>query len=83
MRRRGRVALGSVVLAAAVWLLVHECAYGGGMGAAYRTCECRGVEWTVYDRRPADGPRFTICLGLVRSRTCYRLESGPVVPCPP
>ena len=83
MRRRGGVALALVGLAAAAWLLVHTCAQGGGMGAPYRTCECRGVEWTIYDRRPADGPRSTVCLGLVRSRTCYRLESGPVVPCPP
>jgi len=64
------------------WFVVHQCAYGGGMGAAYRTCHCLGVEWQLYDRRPADGPRSTICLGIMRSRTCYRLESGPEVECP-
>jgi hypothetical protein len=77
---RGALLAAPVLLAG--FLLVSECAYGGGMGAAYRTCECLGVEWQLYDRRPADGPRRTLCVGIVRSRTCYRLESGPVVPCP-
>ena len=66
----------------AVFLLVHECAYGGGMGARYRTCECLGVEWELYDRRPADGPRKTICIGIVQSTTCYRSDGGPAVECP-
>ena len=52
------------------------------MGAMDRTCRCVGVEWTLYDQRPADGPRKTLCVGLVRSRTCYRDTDGPVVECP-
>ncbi len=78
-----RVAL--LIVAAAVLaglLLVRECASGGGMGAMDRTCRCAGVEWTLYDQRPVDGPRKTICVGLVRSRTCYRNTDGPVVACP-
>jgi hypothetical protein len=68
---------------AAAWLLVSECAYGGGMGASYRTCECLGVEWELSDARPADGPHKTVCIGIVRSRTCYRMTGGPIVECPP
>ena len=68
--------------AVAGFLLVRECAYGGGMGAAYKTCECLGIEWELYDSRPADGPRKTICIGIIQSTTCYRLESGPVIECP-
>ncbi len=67
--------------ATAALLLVGECASGGGMGAPYRTCRCGGYEWEVYDRRPADGPRLTICLGIMKSSTCYRFESGPEVEC--
>ena len=87
MSRRLGVALGvgaALVLAVslAVVLLVSECAYGGGMGARYKTCECLGVEREVYDARPADGPHRTVCVGIVRSRTCYRMTGGPIVECP-
>ena len=85
--RRLRVALGVVttlVLAVslAAFLLVSECAYGGGMGARYTTCQCLGVERELYDARPADGPHKTVCVGIVRSRTCYRMTGGPIVQCP-
>ena len=87
MSRRLGVALGVVaglVLAVslAASLLVSECAYGGGMGALYKTCECRGVERELYDARPADGPHKTVCVGIVQSRTCYRMTGGPIVECP-
>jgi hypothetical protein len=80
---RRLLVLGLVLLAlvAAGSLLVDECAYGGGMGAAYRTCSCLGLERQLYDRTAADGPRRTICAGLVRSRTCYQFQGGPQVPC--
>jgi hypothetical protein len=60
---------------------IRVCVDGGAMAAAYRTCECRGWEWTLYDRTAADGPRRTLCLGWVQSRTCYQFRSGPPVPC--
>ena len=63
--------------------LVRVCADGGAMGGAYRTCECRGREWQVFDRTAADGPRRTVCLGLVRSRRCYQSRAGPEVTCAP
>jgi hypothetical protein len=63
-------------------LLVRVCADGGAMGSAYRSCRCRGVEWELYDRTPADGPRRTVCLGWVESKTCHQFREGPVVPCP-
>lgn len=72
----GRVALGAL----AALLLARECAYGGGMGARDRTCECLGVEWQLYDQRAADGPRRSVCVGLIRSRTCFRNSDGPVIP---
>ncbi|MGH7526783.1 MAG: hypothetical protein ACREMX_08755 [Gemmatimonadales bacterium] len=61
--------------------LTRVCADGGAMAATYRTCECRGVEWQLYDATAADGPRRTLCFGLVWSRTCYQYRSGPTVPC--
>ena len=87
MSGRLRVALGVVAalvpaVSLAAFLLVSECAYGGGMGAHYKTCECLGVEREVYDARPADGPHKTVCVGIVRSRTCYRMTGGPIVECP-
>jgi hypothetical protein len=60
---------------------IRICADGGAMASRYRSCECRGFEWVLYDRTPADGPRRTLCLGLVRSRTCHQFMNGPVVPC--
>lgn len=87
MGRGVRVTLGVVaacVLAVslAACLLVSECAYGGDMGARYTTCDCLGVERELYDARPADGPHKTVCVGIVRSRTCYRMTGGPIVECP-
>ena len=58
-------------------LWVNECAYSGGMGAAYKSCDCLGIEWELYDRTAADGPRKTLCIGIVRSRECYQTMGGP------
>lgn len=60
---------------------IRVCADGGAMAAAYRACECLGWEWTLYDQTAADGPRRTLCLGWVRSSTCYQFRTGPPVPC--
>jgi hypothetical protein len=60
---------------------IHICADGGAMASAYRTCDCRGLEWELYDRTAADGPRRTLCLGWVRARTCHAFRTGPVVAC--
>jgi hypothetical protein len=81
--RKLRVAL--LVLIAgglAALLLVRECSVGGGMGGRDLTCRCAGLEWTLYDRRAADGPRQSVCVGVVLSRTCYRVSGGPIVDCP-
>ena len=71
-----------LLLFAARAAFVHECAYGAGMGAAYRTCDCAGIEWVLYDRTPADGPRRTLCLGIVESTTCYTNMGGLETDCP-
>src|SRR5574341_2667288 len=85
MKRRPKLAVAALAIVAAIallaFLLIHECAYGGGMGARYQACDCRGIEWILYDQTPADGPRKTICLGIVRSTTCYRFMSGPQIEC--
>ena len=70
------------VILLSAFFLIHECAYGGGMGARYKACDCRGVEWVLYDQTPADGPRKTMCLGIVRSTTCHRFIGGPQIACP-
>ena len=82
MTARPRRVLALAVGLAGAWLLVSECADGGGMAALYRTGRCLGVEWELYARRPADGPHRTLCIGIVRARTCYRTTDGPVVACP-
>jgi hypothetical protein len=64
------------------FVTIHICADGGAMASRYRSCECLGVEWLLYDRTAADGPRRTLCLGLLQSRTCHQFINGPVVPCP-
>jgi hypothetical protein len=86
MSQRSKLAIAALGILAVVllsaFLLIHECAYGGGMGAKYTACDCRGIEWVLYDQTPADGPRKTMCLGMVRSSTCYRSMGGPQIPCP-
>jgi hypothetical protein len=62
-------------------VLINECAFGGGMAAAYKNCECLGKEWELYDQTPADGPRKTLCLGIIRSTSCFSYLEGPEVDC--
>jgi hypothetical protein len=86
-----RVTVRATLLKVVIWLsvvlglglfLVRVCADGGAMASAYRTCHCRGMEWQLYDRTAADGPRRTLCFGIVRSRTCSQFRGGPAIPCP-
>ena len=71
----------ALLMVVAVWLFRQECAFGGGMAGWYQDCTCRGVEWVVADQTAADGPRRTLCVGLVTARTCYRYRGGPEVAC--
>ena len=70
-----------LVLVALGFLLINECSYGGGMGAAYKSCDCFGIEWKLYDQTAADGPRKTVCMGILQSTRCYRWIGGPRVEC--
>ena len=70
-----------LALGAASLLLHRECAFGGGMPGWYRACACMGIERLDYDQTAADGPRRTVCIGLVTSRTCYQHQGGPTVAC--
>ena len=70
-----------LVLGAASLLLHRECDFGGGMPGWYRECSCMGIERPDYDQTAADGPRRTICIGLVTSRTCYQYPDEPTVAC--
>ena len=81
MRRRWPWLLALVVVLAAGFVLVTRCADGGAMGARYLTCACRGLEWVQYDRTAADGPRRTLCLGLITSTTCYNSRGGDLSSC--
>jgi hypothetical protein len=62
-------------------LFVNECFYWAGMGAAYKSCDCLGSEQELYDQTAADGPRKTVCIGLVRSTQCYQYMDGPGIEC--
>ena len=62
-------------------LLVNECFYWAGMGAAYKSCDCVGIEQELYDQTAADGPRKTVCIGIVRSTQCYQYIGGPSIEC--
>jgi hypothetical protein len=75
--------LATLVLVAALLglMLVRICSDGGAMGSAYRTCDCLGIEWQLYDRMAADGPRRTVCFGIVRSRSCFQFREGPAIAC--
>jgi hypothetical protein len=65
----------------AVMLFTRACSTGGAMGGWYQECTCRGAEKVVRDLTPADGPRYTICVGIVESKRCYRSRGGPEIPC--
>jgi hypothetical protein len=70
-----------IVLLGLGLVLINECAYGGAMGSVYRSCDCAGYEWELYDRTEADGPRKTICIGVIQSTECYQYLNGPVEEC--
>jgi hypothetical protein len=70
-----------IVLLALGFLFIHECFSGGGMDAAYQSCDCAGIEWVQYDRTAADGQRRTLCIGSVQARECYQYPGGPAYVC--
>jgi hypothetical protein len=41
------------------------------------------AQWQLYDCTAADGPRKTLWIGIIESRTCTQFMGGPVVDCPP
>ena len=47
-----------LIVVAAGFLLVNECAYGGAMASSYKDCDCLGYEWEQYDQTPADGHKL-------------------------
>ena len=61
--------------------LIGECSSGGGMGAAYRSCECLGREWLLYDRTPSDGQIKSLCFGIITATVCHQYIDGPVEEC--
>jgi hypothetical protein len=83
MRRRGIVILLAtlIVVGAAFGLLGRDCELGGAMAGAHRTCDCLGAERLISDRTAADGPRHSVCHGIVLSTTCFRHREGPQVDC--
>ncbi len=69
------------LIALGFFLVTNECAYGGAMAGEYKDCECMGYEYQLFDQTPADGPRKTICIGLITETTCYEFRDGPVKTC--
>lgn len=63
------------------FLLVNECFYWAEMGAAYKTCDCVGIERELYDPTAVDGPRKTVCIGIVQSPKCYKYIDGHITEC--
>ena len=72
-----------IVIAIALGLFIYNnvCAYGGGMAARYKDCECMGYEHQLFDQTPADGPRKTVCIGIITETTCYEFLGGPEKAC--
>jgi len=81
LRRIRWVVLVVAAIALGAFLLIDECASGGAMAGEYKDCECMGYELLLYDQTEADGPRKTICVGLVTEMTCYGFRDGPEKPC--
>ncbi len=79
--KRGPALAAAALIVVSALLFIRVCADGAAMGGARKSCECRGYEWQLYDRRAADGPQRTMCIGWVHSTTCYQAASGLVVPC--
>ena len=71
----------ALAVALSVPMLSRECASGGAMASRYQTCTCRGIEWLLSDQTAADGPRRTICLGWITSRSCFQYRDGPEIAC--
>ena len=82
LRRVLLALLGVIVLIVGFMVFQNECAFGGAMGEAYRDCDCRGKELQLFDHTPADGSRKTVCIGIIRSVTCYEFRGGPETECP-
>ena len=72
---------GVVAIALGFFVFTNECAYGGGMGGEYKDCQCLGSELQLFDQTAADGPRKTICIGLITETTCYEFLGGPEQVC--
>lgn len=70
-----------LVLIVLGFLFVNECFYWAGMGASAKSCDCSGLEWELYDQTAADGPRKTVCIGIIQATTCYSYMDGPEVEC--
>jgi len=61
-------------------LLVHTCSLGTGWGVGVqKSCECSGVEWTLYNQLPVDGDMRTVCIGVIKSAECYEYKNNEKV----
>ena len=73
--------IGVVVIALGVFVFINECAFGGAMAGVYKDCVCKGYEIQLFDQTEADGPRKTICIGIITETTCYQFRDGPERDC--
>ncbi len=85
--KRNLIRLGFILLALALlavlfgFIFVHNCDSTGVMGQSVVACDCTGYEWLLYDRTEADGPKRSLCLGLVHERQCFEFTGGRQLDC--
>jgi|YNPMSStandDraft_2_1061718.scaffolds.fasta_scaffold02347_2 hypothetical protein len=58
-------------------LLVSTCTLKTGWSVGVqRSCECIGVEWTLYDQIHVDGVTMSVCIGFIKSKKCYEFKNN-------
>lgn len=58
-------------------VLIHSCdSLTGWAVGEQRSCDCKGIEWVLFDKLSVDGDRKSICIGFVESSECYEYENN-------
>lgn len=61
-------------------LLVRTCSLQTGWNVGVqKSCECSGIEWTLYNQLPVDGDMKTVCIGVIKSVECYEYKNNEKV----
>ena len=66
--------VGAIILASL--FMVNTCSLKTGWAVGVqRSCECSGIEWTLYNQLPVDGDMKTACIGVIKSSECYEYKN--------